>query len=399
MPQDPQLRAIVERMVSAGEPEENIALAIQHYKPQAPAEPSASPVRQAVKDAASAALMGTLRTVGMTPEAMNFAKENPSGAGAITAGTLAAPWTGGMSLLPAMATTGVATGLGSGAGQLLAGQRPDVSTMATEGALGALTAGTGIVAPKVIRGTLQAARQAPLRTIEMASHVIPQLRPVVTVLRLMQRGAPEAANAANAGGRLVKAGATRSAESEMAQALEEVRGAPTSSAQSVTLPPQAELPPGYQPRTTVPKPQFKAAPRPTETPTKTPPAAAPVPTGTRPEASVTPGAAATGPAGEGLSAYEREALDAELKARGLRPRISADDAARYQREYGQMIPPGTSQSRQSLHIQDALDDQRYRFHLDNPASALALMAGGGAAFRKAVLSLLGNQEATREQQY
>lgn len=64
---------------------------------------------------------------------LRLAKRNPATAGAVVGGAIAAPFTAGMSVVPAMAIGGGAGALGAGAGQLASGQRPDVGTMATEG--------------------------------------------------------------------------------------------------------------------------------------------------------------------------------------------------------------------------------------------------------------------------
>jgi hypothetical protein len=68
----------------------------------------------------------------------------------------------------------------------------------------------------------------------------------------------------NAGGRLVK-GAGANIESTLADALDELRQAPPEP--SVQLPPQPTLPPGYTPRTTVPKPKSTAVAKPTKSTT------------------------------------------------------------------------------------------------------------------------------------
>lgn len=74
---------------------------------------------------------------------INTVKNNPAQAGAMAGGALAAPFTGGMSILPAMAAVGGASALGAGAGQALAGDTPDIGTMAKEGAISATGQGAG----------------------------------------------------------------------------------------------------------------------------------------------------------------------------------------------------------------------------------------------------------------
>lgn len=74
---------------------------------------------------------------------INTIKNHPVQAGAMAASTAAAPFTGGMSLLPQLAAIGGASALGAGAGQLASGKTPDLGTMAKEGALGAVGQGIG----------------------------------------------------------------------------------------------------------------------------------------------------------------------------------------------------------------------------------------------------------------
>lgn len=336
---------------------------------------------------------------------LKLAKANPGAAGATLAGAAAAPFTGGLSIPAAMAAEGGVAAGGAFLGHVvksgltgdMASAKDVASDMALQGTMGALGTGAVMAAPSAIRGAWHLAKNAPPAAVNLAASYIPGGRTIVNIARGLSRiggAAPDAAPAvANTGGRLVKSSAQPSVENAMTEALQEVRTASPKPSTS-SLPPQAQLPPGYVPRTSAPAIKLK--------PKETPPAAAPAQSSAELPASwqqfskepaERSGAAATGHigprgVGEGLSTAERDALKRELTARGGTPDISADDAARYLREYGQLIPPGTRASRQGRYINNALEDQRYRFHLDNPASALALLAGGGAAFRQALLSQL-----------
>jgi hypothetical protein len=155
---DPQLQSIVEKMVAAGEPEENISLVIQHYKPAASAQPAA-PHKE-----------GYLESGGMFGEGhvinglMNLAKaayNHPVTAGALAGGMLAAPLTGGASIPAAMAASGLGAAGGAGLGSIAnaaigkeGGPKTagDVAkTMALEGAAGAAGEGLGQGAAKLLR--------------------------------------------------------------------------------------------------------------------------------------------------------------------------------------------------------------------------------------------------------
>jgi len=96
---------------------------------------------------------------------LRMIKENPVTAGSLAGGAIAAPFTGGMSLLPAAATVGGASAIGAGAGQMASGERPSLTTMAKEGMFGAtgqgvgrgVSAAAGWLAPKVAEGVLRMA--------------------------------------------------------------------------------------------------------------------------------------------------------------------------------------------------------------------------------------------------
>lgn len=369
MPQLPedkraQLDSIVQRMVQAGESDDNIRAVVADFSQKYSAPQQTQPAQTTPAE---------LPFSRIGKFVINAVKNNPATTGAIVGGTLAAPLTGGMSLLPTMATLGSASALGAGVGQVASGQQPDPERMAVEGALG--MAGPGLVraatpvvraAVPALRGTLRLARGAPSAAIDAIGYLSPR---TAQALRLLQRiGRATTPETGNAGGRLVRPPVQPTVEDAMTDALSELRAAPKPS--SVSLPPAPQLPPGYKPRTTAPSPKPTAKPAPS----------APKKADVIPEEL---------PAAEGLSAFEQAAVDAELSARGLMPTIGADDAARYLREYGQLIPPGTRQARHAGYVQDALENQRYRFHLENPASAVALGAGGGLTFQDELVRLLG----------
>jgi hypothetical protein len=142
---DPQLQAIVEKMVAAGEPEDHIALVIQHYKPPAVA-PEAAPE-------APGRFAGYKRLGDAVVSAGKTAINHPVQSLAMLGGIAAAPLTGATSIPAAMAATGLGAaggaGLGSIANALRGGEQGprtagDVAkTMATEGGLGAIGEGSG----------------------------------------------------------------------------------------------------------------------------------------------------------------------------------------------------------------------------------------------------------------
>lgn len=77
----------------------------------------------------------------------------------------------------------------------------------------------------------------------------------------------------------------------------------------------------------------------------------------------------------------RAAVQAELEARGVNTKLSAEDVRKNQEAYGQAAAPGTRQARQGEHVQDALRDAEYRFMLANERGAIdpKLLATLGAA--------------------
>ena len=99
----------------------------------------------------------------------------------------------------------------------------------------------------------------------------------------------------------------------------------------------------------------------------------------------------------GLDATEKAAIRAEQSARGMTTKISADDAARYLREHGSMIPPGTKATRAARHLSDAQMENRYRHLIENGAANPRLLATMGAGVSappamKALLDYLGGDQ-------
>lgn len=126
--------AALERAVLAKYPE--YADLSQPDKPQSSAAPSLAD--QLIAD--NPALPLTARAGAWM---LRMAKANPVQTGAMIGGTLASLPTAGASFPLAMAATGAGGALGAGAGQLASGQRPDLGTMAKEGALSAAGEGVG----------------------------------------------------------------------------------------------------------------------------------------------------------------------------------------------------------------------------------------------------------------
>lgn len=213
------LQQIVERMVAAGESEQDIAAVIQHYKPPTTEQP---------------------QSVHPHARVGNFIKNavvnNPGMAGAMTASLAAIPFTAGLSVPAAMAAEA-----GLGAVGSLAGRGLKKATVGDDTPL------SGMIAEAGLQGAFGAAG--------------PPLGAALRFVGNKMRGF----KAANAGGTLVPKQATRSVEEEMADVLAEARR--PALPESVSLPP-----PQGQPRVSYPR----------ETPSAAqPPAAAPKPTPAR----------------------------------------------------------------------------------------------------------------------
>jgi hypothetical protein len=148
-----QLQTIVQRMIDAGEPEENIGAVIRHYKAQGTAQPTAQPPA------------GGYSPVSTIKE--NFAKfkgatfGNPVGMLSTIGGLAGAPITGGTSLAPAVAASGLGAAGGAGLGLIadaMRGRGPNtaggvVREMGKQGAIqgAAELVGGGVLAPAATR--------------------------------------------------------------------------------------------------------------------------------------------------------------------------------------------------------------------------------------------------------
>ena len=137
-PQPTALHGIVQRMVEAGEPEENIALVIQHYKPPAPAAPVDA--YQAMKKETFDRLTGN-----------NAPKMSAPTMGATLGGLAMGAATGGLGAIPAIAATVLAGAGGAGYGLLVRGLKTgdygtpggNAATMAVQGGAQGLGEGIG----------------------------------------------------------------------------------------------------------------------------------------------------------------------------------------------------------------------------------------------------------------
>jgi hypothetical protein len=136
-----QLQQIVQRMVEAGESEDNIATVIQHYKtPAAPEAPKGNLGRYGGFKMLGDAVLG----------AGKAALDNPVQAGALLGGFAAAPFTGGASIAAAGLGAAGGAGLGSIVNAVRGGENGPTTaggvlkTMAGQGAAGAAGQGAGM---------------------------------------------------------------------------------------------------------------------------------------------------------------------------------------------------------------------------------------------------------------
>jgi hypothetical protein len=170
-----QLQQIVQRMIDAGESEDNIASVIREYGKRGPAAPKAEP--------------GVLERVG------NFVKNHPTEIGATLGGIAAVPLTGGTSLWPAMAAAGLGGAGGAGLGMLAGaatgtGDAPATASgvlraMGEEGAMqagaeaggraisGVLRAGANRLYQSVLKPTLAARTEYPTLVQTAVENAIP----------------------------------------------------------------------------------------------------------------------------------------------------------------------------------------------------------------------------------
>lgn len=136
-----QLQDIVQRMVAAGESEDNIATVIKHYQTQAPA------AAESPKADFTTRLVRTAQ--GLPPsELWRRAKENPAATGASIATMAAAPIAAPMRILGRILTMGGAGAAGALPGAIAKGDPADA---VTEGALAAGTQGAGSLASGALK--------------------------------------------------------------------------------------------------------------------------------------------------------------------------------------------------------------------------------------------------------
>src|SRR5688572_18393869 len=114
MPQD--LQSIVQRMVEAGESEDDIALVIKHYAAPASTPSGPEPLPKSQPGNGPAGVVPLSRRGEGASDVLRVAKENPGATGATIAGAAAAPFTGGLSLGPAIAAQAAIGAGGSTAG-------------------------------------------------------------------------------------------------------------------------------------------------------------------------------------------------------------------------------------------------------------------------------------------
>jgi hypothetical protein len=138
-----QLQSIVQRMVAAGESEDNIATVIKHYKTQAPL--AAAPEQPKADPFAS-----LRRTAQGEPASVLWqrAKDNPAATGAAIATMAAGPIAAPMKLLGRLLTMGAAGTAGALPGAIAQG---DPSAALKEGAIAAGTQGVGGMASGALK--------------------------------------------------------------------------------------------------------------------------------------------------------------------------------------------------------------------------------------------------------
>jgi hypothetical protein len=187
MPDQDELHGIVERMVRAGENEDDIANVIRHYTPPQTATAHPEGVKPSMDIGGPRMLLDAVKRIGS--DVYGAATAHPATTGALIGGTAAAPFTGGMSLLPAAGLMGLASAGGAGYGLAAKGlatgesasATENAKTMATEGALGSL----GEIGA---RGVAAGARKlAPILREGAVSAYESMLKPRETTLRGMTR--------------------------------------------------------------------------------------------------------------------------------------------------------------------------------------------------------------------
>jgi hypothetical protein len=151
-----ELTQIVQRMIDAGESEDDIALVIREFKPATASKEGQPLPRQAPGTMAGpAGLVPRDRRGEGARSTLQLAKDNPGTAGALLAGAAAAPLTGGLSFPAAMAAEGAVGAGGAIAGHgvkaAATGEAPDFGDVASD----ALINGVAGAAGPVIGGGLR----------------------------------------------------------------------------------------------------------------------------------------------------------------------------------------------------------------------------------------------------
>lgn len=336
---------------------------------------------------------------------------------ATLAGLGAMPFTGGMSLLPAMAAEGAAVGAGTLFGhgvKAATGDPSSLSDVAGDTAKNAALGTLGPVAGKVLGGARSvlgaaksAARRVPSVALDVAEHAPYGVGTAVRLARGVGRLMPDAPTAprppvATPEGLIAPngAGARPVAPPEPASGIPTATPRPASGPVPVREPPRpvpAPADPTEQAfmRDLLAKRTAARANGPSvgQQVKRAPPAtAAKVKRAPRPSATAGAPPPLTIDDFGGLSAWEKQAIRAEQAARGMKTKIPAHEAADYLRDHGTLIPPGTSASRQARHISDAQMESRFKFLMDNPKAAIGGIGAGGMAalpdFRKALMQAL-----------
>jgi hypothetical protein len=196
----PDLHAIVQRMIDAGESEDNIATVIQHTN-ATPEQPKAAPTTFGPRGGP----IGQMLLHGIV--------KHPVEAGALAGGLAAAPFTGGASIPAAMAATGLAGAAGAGLGIVGNRVRQAVQTgdyhtpidttdaakqMATQGASQAAMEGGGRMLTGVLRKGASRLYQSVLKPTLAARMENPNL-----VQTALENRIPVSAGGADKAGQLV----------------------------------------------------------------------------------------------------------------------------------------------------------------------------------------------------
>lgn len=355
---------------------------------------------------------------------LRFAKANPTEAGAMAGGMLAAPLTGGTSMLPVMAASGLGAAGGAGIGtaieQLASGEAQDPDAVVGE-MVGHGVAGAAYGAiPGLAGGALRLAR-AGGRGLGVAADLagmagVPGANAVGTALRILGRAKPAAAAAPRipSGGRIVGRG--QSFDDVAREALEELRQAPK--AASVELPPPAAQPAVSYPRVAPPaatspaparivratKPTAgRGAPKadaPKATAKAAPAEPAALPEAWKPFVQTAGREAPTAPLGlsDDMPMWSRPA-PAENVAREMRGALGAEDAGALMGMSADEVRAAAGGPKRIPAVARLADlDLNYKRLISDPRAGIALSAVPGAElFRRALLGLLSKDGAQQQQ--